>query len=66
MLIELKDSFRGKPKGAVIEWPDPMASILIMDGRAVAVKTKPEPQDKAMDAPPVDKMQRKPVGKKRA
>jgi len=43
-----------------------MARILIEQGRAVEVQDKAEPKDKAIDTPPVDKMQRKPVGKKRA
>lgn len=66
MLIELLDSFRGKPAGAVIEWPDPMAQILIDNKRAKLAKDNPVQEGKAIDASPVDKMVRKPVGKKRA
>lgn len=57
MRIELLDFFRGKKPGEVIEWPDPMAQILIdtkrakrVDGEAVA---------KEISAPTADKMQRK-------
>ena len=66
MLIELKDNFRGKKPGDVIDWPEPMARILIDQKRAVAFdpgKTIRLSQGKAVDAPPVDKMQRKVKGK---
>lgn len=66
MLIELLDSFRGKKPGDVIDWPDPMAQILIDSKRARLAKAKPVQEERAVDAPTVDKMIRKPVGKKRA
>lgn len=58
MKIKLTDHFRGKKPGEVIDWPDPMAKILIDSGRAVQYEDGPA--DKAIDAAPVDKMQRKP------
>ena len=53
MKIELLDNFRGKHPGDVIDWPDPMAQILIDSGRA-------KPAGEVKEAEPVkDKMQRK-------
>ena len=70
MLIKLLDNFRGKKPGDVIDWPDPMAQILIDNKRAVIAKgetkVQPKQQEKEIDEPPADKMVRKPVGKKRA
>ena len=59
MLIELKDNFRGKKSGDVIDWPDHMARILIEQKRAVAVKDNLAPDEKAVEAAPMDKMVRK-------
>lgn len=67
MRIKLTDHFRGKKPGDVIDWPDPMASILIDAGRAVKHEA-PEGEDhvKAVDGPPVDKsMQRRVLAKKK-
>lgn len=66
MRIKLLDSFRGKKAGDVIDWPDPMAQILIAQKRAEVYVEKAAAETKQVEAAPVDKMQRKPVGKKRA
>jgi len=65
MLIKLTDHFRGKKPGEIIDWPEPMADILIRQKRAVPAE--PEPEEKAaeakavVDGPPVDKSMTKRV-----
>lgn len=62
MLIKLTDHFRGKKPGDIIDWPDGMAEILIAQKRAVKADAAKE---KAIDEPPVDKMQRRVIVKKK-
>lgn len=62
MLIQLTDFFRGKKPGDIIDWPDPMAQILIDNKRAVPAGDPVE--NKAVDSAPVDKMQRRASRKK--
>ena len=57
MRIELLDFFRGKKPGEVIEWPDPMAQILIDTKRAKRVDDVAVAKE--ISAPTADKMQRK-------
>ena len=57
MLIKLTDHFRGKKPGEVIDWPEPMADILIRQKRAVPaepVKEKAVEAKAVVDGPPVE------------
>jgi hypothetical protein len=53
MKIRVIKPWRGKIVGDIIEWPDPMAQRVILQGYAVEdVETEP----KEVTKPPVDKM----------
>ncbi len=63
MKLKCLFDFRAWKRGDVIELPDAEARALVA-GQYRHFEVIPEPQAEALDAPPADKMMRKPRGRK--